>query len=61
MKDLSEVTSIFRIDAPSVDDLTAFHQDGYVVFPSVFSDEGLQGLIDEIMSCEQVVEFFDKK
>jgi hypothetical protein len=60
MTELNEMKPIFRIDAPSDDDLAAFHRDGYVVFPGVFSDEGLQGLTDEIMSREQVVEFFEK-
>ena len=60
MIELKEVTLIFRIDGPSADDLETFHRDGYVVFPGVFSDEGIKGITDEIMSRDQVVEFFDK-
>ena len=60
MKELSEINPVFRIDAPSADDLAAFHRDGYVTFPGVFSDDGLKGIIDEVLSREQVVEFFDK-
>ena len=60
MKELSKKKSIFRIDEPSADDLAAFHRDGYVAYPGVFTDEGLTGFTDEILSREQVVEFFKK-
>ena len=49
---------MFRIDAPSVADLTAFHSAGYIVFPAVLTDKGLAGLTDEILSHEQVIDFF---
>ena len=48
---------IFRIDAPSSEDLDAFHRDGYIVFPEVFTDTGLAGLIDEVLHYDPVEEF----
>lgn len=54
------VKPVFRVDAPTIDDLATFHRDGYVVFPSIFSDEGLKGITDEILSRDQVVEYFGK-
>ncbi len=60
MKVLSEIKPIFKIDAPSADDLATFHRDGYVAYPGVFTDEGIKGFMDEILSREQVVEFFKK-
>lgn len=48
---------IFRIDAPSAKDLATFHEDGYVAFRGALTDEGRQGLAEEILRCEQVVPF----
>ncbi len=60
MENTVRVKPIFKIDAPSAEDLAAFHRDGYVAFPAVFSDEGLKGFLDEIHSREQVIELFKK-
>jgi len=46
-----------RIDAPSAEDLASFHRDGYVAFSSVFTDEGLEGITDEILRQPQVVAY----
>ena len=51
---------IFRINTPSAEDLSSFHRDGFVVYPAVFSDEGLYGFVDEIHSRRQVIDFFKK-
>ena len=51
------MNSIFRIDAPSSEDLAAFHRDGYIAYPGVFTDAGRAGLIDEILHLDQVEEF----
>jgi hypothetical protein len=51
------MNSIFRIDAPSPEDLAVFYKDGYVAFPDVFTQVGLAGLIDEILSCDSVKEY----
>ena len=40
---------IFKLTAPSADDLANFHRDGCVVLPDVFTDESLAGLTDEIL------------
>ena len=48
------------MEEPSADDLAAFHRDGYVAFPAVFSDDGLKGFLDEILSREQVIELLKK-
>lgn len=48
---------MFRIEAPSRADLRAFDEDGYVAFPDVLTDEGREGLVSEILGCQQVVEF----
>ena len=60
MRDQIQVKPLFRFDAPSADDLAAFHRDGYVAFPGVFNDDGLKGFIDEILTREQVIELFKK-
>lgn len=60
MQDKSQGTPIFRMEEPSADDLAAFHRDGYVAFPAVFSDDGLKGFLDEILSREQVIELLKK-
>ena len=49
---------IFRLNAPTEDDIATFHQDGCVVFPEVFTDEGLTGLIDEILNLNAVKDYF---
>ena len=53
----SAVSSIFRLDTPSSEDLVAFHRDGYIAYPGVFADAGRTGLIDEILHLGPVVEF----
>ncbi len=48
---------IVRLAAPSAADLAAFEEDGYVAFPRIFTEAGLAGLTDEILSIEAVREF----
>ena len=48
--------SIFRIDAPSSEDIATFHRNGYVAFPDIFTDAGLAGLTDEILHLDPVRE-----
>ncbi|MBI4553934.1 MAG: phytanoyl-CoA dioxygenase family protein [Candidatus Latescibacteria bacterium] len=48
---------IFRIDTPPADALAAFHRDGYVAFPEVFTEAGLAGLTEEILDYAPVREF----
>lgn len=49
---------IFRLNTPTEDDIATFHQDGCVVFPEAFTDEGLTGLIDEILNLNAVKDYF---
>ena len=46
------MTPIFRIDAPSAENLEDFHKDGYVAIPEVFTEEALSGLTDEVLNME---------
>ncbi len=59
MENIVQVMPIFRIDAPSAEDLDAFHRDGFVAYPAVFSDEGLKSFVDEIHSRVQVTDYFN--
>ena len=47
---------MFRIETPSQEAIDAFHENGYAVFPAVFTDAGLAALTDEILSRQQVGE-----
>ena len=51
------MSPIFRIGAPSPEDIDAFHRDGYVAIPNVFTEEGLSGLTDEILHMDGAREF----
>ena len=54
LEGMTSATELFRLTAPSPDDLVAFHEDGYLAFPDVLGDEALRGLIDEILAHETV-------
>ena len=51
------MSPIFRIGALSPEDIEAFHRDGYVAIPNVFTEEGLSGLTDEILHMDGAREF----
>jgi len=51
---------MFRIEKPTDDDLAFFHENGYVAFPAVLTEEGRQGLMDDILGSAPVVEFLSK-
>lgn len=44
----TKLDSLFRLSTPSQEDIDSFHNDGYIVYPDVFTDDGREGLIDEI-------------
>ena len=46
------MSPLFRIDAPSEENLADFHRDGYVAIPEVFTEEALSGLTDEVLNLE---------
>ena len=49
---------IFKLTAPSADDLANFHRDGCVVLPDVFTDKGPACLTNEILSQDSIRDFF---
>ena len=49
--------SLFRILGPSAEDIVAFHRQGYIAYPDVFTDEARTGLIDEVLAYEPVRDF----
>ena len=40
--------SLFRLSTPSNQDIESFHKDGYIAYPDIFTDDGREGLIEEI-------------
>lgn len=40
--------SLFRLSTPSNQDIESFHNDGYIAYPDIFTDDGREGLIEEI-------------
>lgn len=40
--------SLFRLSGPSQEDIDSFHNDGYITYPDIFTDDGREGLIEEI-------------
>ena len=48
------MSPIFRIDAPSQENLDDFHRDGYVAIPEVFTEEALSALTDEVLNLAGV-------
>ena len=52
--------SLFRIPGPTQADLDSFHNDGYIAFPNVFTDEARESLIEEIEGLDQVRQYVDQ-
>lgn len=50
---------MFRRDAPTTEELEAFHNDGYIAFHDILTDEGREGLIREIVEMEEVQAFLE--
>ena len=48
MTTTTTLDSLFRLTAPSQADIDSFHNDGYIVYPDVFTDDGREGLVEEI-------------
>jgi hypothetical protein len=53
----SHRTPIFRRDTPTTEELAAFHRDGFVALPNIFTDAGREGLLAEILSAPPVTTF----
>ena len=54
-----EIDSLFRLSGPTPADVESFHNDGYIVYPGVFTDEAREKLIEEITQHEPVREYID--
>ena len=54
-----ELESLFRISGPTEADIDSFHNDGYIVYPDVLTDEARENLIAEITEYEPVREYLD--
>lgn len=50
----SESKSLFRFSGPNKADVDSFHNDGYIAYPDVFSDDARETLIAEISEYEPV-------
>ena len=53
----TDLNSLFRLSTPSLADLESFHNDGYIAFPDVFTDQARESLIKEIEGLDQVREY----
>ncbi len=50
----TELGSLFRLSAPTKADIDSFHNDGYIAYPDVLSDDARESLISEIKEYEPV-------
>ena len=46
--EITKFDSLFRLSGPSQEDIDSFHNNGYIAYPDVFTDNGREGLIEEI-------------
>ena len=53
----TDLHSLFRLQGPSQADIDSFHNDGYIAYPNVFTDEARERLIKEIEGLDQVREY----
>ena len=49
-----ELDSLFRLPSPTKADIDSFHNDGYIAYPDVLSDDARENLIAEITEYEPV-------
>ena len=50
----TELESLFRLSGPTKADIDSFHNDGYIAYPEVLSDDARENLITEITEYEPV-------
>ena len=50
----TEFESLFRLSGPTKADFDSFHNDGYIAYPDVLSDDARENLITEITEYEPV-------
>ncbi len=53
----TNLETLFRLPGPSEADIESFHNDGYIAFPDVFTDQARESLIGEIEGLERVREY----
>lgn len=53
----TELKSLFRLLAPTKADIDSFHNDGYIVYPDLLSDDARENLISEITGYEPVQQY----
>ena len=60
MEATTKLESLFRLSEPSQADIDSFHNDGYIAYPDIFTDNGREGLIKEITQrFEPVRQYLD--
>lgn len=55
----TEIKSLFRLSAPTKADIDSFHNDGYIVYPNILSDDARENLISEITGYEPVQHYLN--
>lgn len=55
----TEKKSLFRLSAPTKADIDSFHNDGYIVYPNILSDDARENLISEITEYEPVQHYLN--
>jgi hypothetical protein len=55
----SDSDSLFRLSGPSQADIDSFHDDGYIAFPDVLTDDARENLIREVTQLDGAREFID--
>ncbi|MBT5059989.1 MAG: hypothetical protein HOM68_25830 [Gemmatimonadetes bacterium] len=53
------MNSLFRLQAPSSADLDSFHNDGYIYYPDVLTEDAREKLIAEILHIDDVRQYLD--
>ena len=55
----TEIKSLFRLSAPTKADIDSFHNDGYIAYPNILSDDARENLISEITGYEPVQHYLN--
>jgi hypothetical protein len=54
-----DFNSLFRLSEPSQVDIDSFHNEGYIAFPDVLTDDARENLIKEVAQLDGAHEFID--
>ena len=55
----SQNASLFRLSGPSPEEIDSFHNDGYIAYPNVLTDEARDRLIEEITKSDAIREYIE--